>query len=112
MVKVKDGNIPVGIISFIKRSYLENFDIGFAFLPEFNRYGYAYEAAKAILEMVSRHPEYYPVLATTVPQNEKSIRLLIKLGLHFEKEIEVEEERLFVYSNGDATVLASEGMKT
>jgi [ribosomal protein S5]-alanine N-acetyltransferase len=112
VVKVKDGNTPVGIISFIKRSYLESFDIGFAFLPEFSGKGYAYEAAKTILSMVSRHPEYYPVLATTVPQNEKSIRLLAKLGLHFKKEIEVEEERFFVYSNADVTVLASEGMKT
>jgi RimJ/RimL family protein N-acetyltransferase len=49
--------------------------------------------------MVNNHPAYYPVLATTIPQNEKSIRLLIKLGLHFDKEITVEEERLLVYSN-------------
>jgi [ribosomal protein S5]-alanine N-acetyltransferase len=99
VVKVKEGNISVGIISFLKRSYLESFDIGFAFLPEFSRNGYAYEAAGAILEVLSKYPEYYPVLATTVPQNEKSIRLLAKLGFHFEKEIEVGQEWLCIYSN-------------
>jgi RimJ/RimL family protein N-acetyltransferase len=101
VVRTRDNNTPVGIISFMKRNYLENFDIGFAFLPEFNGSGYAYEAAKEVLSMVSKTPGYYPVVATTVPQNAKSIKLLTKLGLHFEKEIEVEDEILQVYSNSD-----------
>ena len=101
VVRTRDNNTPVGIISFMKRTYLENFDIGFAFLPEYNGNGYAYEAAKEVLSMVSKTPGYYPVVATTVPQNAKSIKLLTKLGLHFEKEIEVEDEILQVYSNSD-----------
>ena len=101
VVRTRDNNTPVGIISFMKRNYLENFDIGFAFLPEYNGNGYAYEAAKEVLSMVSKTPGYYPVVATTVPQNAKSIKLLTKLGLHFEKEIEVEDEVLQVYSNSD-----------
>ena len=101
VVRTRDNNTPVGIISFMKRNYLESFDIGFAFLPEFNGSGYAYEAAKEVLSMVSMTPGYYPVMATTVPQNAKSIKLLTKLGLHFEKEIEVEDEILQVYSNSD-----------
>ena len=101
VVRTRDNNTPVGIISFMKRNYLENFDIGFAFLPEFNGSGYAYEAAKEVLSMASKTPGYYPVVATTVPQNAKSIKLLTKLGLHFEKEIEVEDEILQVYSNSD-----------
>ena len=104
VVRIKDKNIPIGIISFLKRSYLENFDIGFAFLPEYNGNGYAYEAAKEILSMVSIIPEYSPVLATTVPQNVNSIKLLIKLGLHFEKEIEVEKEKLHIYTNSNANL--------
>ena len=31
VVRLKDNHTPVGIISFLKRSYLEHFDIGFAF---------------------------------------------------------------------------------
>ena len=99
VVRLKSDDTPIGIISFLKRSYLENFDIGFAFLPEFFGRGFAYEAAKEVLSIVSKQPEYATILATTIPGNINSIRLLNKLGLYFEKEIEVENEKLHVYRN-------------
>jgi [ribosomal protein S5]-alanine N-acetyltransferase len=99
VVRITDTIEPIGIISFIKRSYLEHFDIGFAFLPQYNSKGYAYEAAKEILSMVKSKHEHSIVLATTVPDNLSSIKLLTKLGLHFDKEIEVGSEKLHVYSN-------------
>lgn len=37
------------------------------------------------------------ILATTVPGSIKSIKLLQKIGLVFEKEIQVEKEKLHVY---------------
>ncbi|MEP7231008.1 MAG: GNAT family N-acetyltransferase [Ginsengibacter sp.] len=99
VVSIKNENTPIGIISFLKRDYLENFDIGFAFLPEYNGNGYAYEAAKEVLVIVSKDPRYAAILATTVPKNTNSIKLLTKLGLHFQKEIEVEKQKLHVYTN-------------
>lgn len=99
VVRIKDSNASIGIISFLKRSYLENFDIGFAFLPEFYGYGYAYEAAKEVLAVVSKQPEHAKVLATTIPENTNSIKLLTKLGFHLEKEIEIQNEKLHVYGN-------------
>ena len=99
VVRLKDGDAPVGIISFMKRAYLESFDIGFAFLPEFNGHGYAYEASREILSIVSQKAAYDPILATTIPRNANSIKLLKKLGLQFEKQIEVDNEILHVYSN-------------
>ena len=51
------------------------------------------------MAIVSKNPRYSPVLATTVPQNINSIKLLTKLGLHFEKEIEVEGEKLHIYKS-------------
>jgi RimJ/RimL family protein N-acetyltransferase len=97
VVRIKNKNLPIGIISFLKRTYLDSFDIGFAFLPEFNGYGYAYEAAQKILSIVSE--TFKPILATTIPGNVKSTKLLVKLGLHFEKELEVEKEKIHIYSN-------------
>ena len=91
------------MISFLKRDYLENFDIGFAFLPEFAGLGYAYEAAKEILSIVSTYPAYHTVLATTIPHNLRSIKLLIKLGLYFEKELEVGNQKLHIYTNSKIT---------
>ena len=99
VARITETDTPIGIISFIKRKYLDHFDIGFAFLPEFNGHGYAYEAAKEVLSIAANYPEYNPVLATTIPHNLQSIKLLTKLGLHFEKEIEVDNEKLYVYSN-------------
>lgn len=98
VVRIKDENTPVGMISFMKRSYLDNFDIGFAFLPSYLNKGYAYEASKAVLVIVSELPEYNIVLATTKPSNNNSIRLLTKLCFRFEKEIEIENRKLHVYT--------------
>lgn len=99
VVRLKDNHIPLGIISFLKRHYLEHFDIGFAFLPEYNGCGYAYEAAEKVLSIASGKVEYSTILATTISENTNSIKLLIKLGLYFEKEIEVEDMKLHIYSN-------------
>jgi [ribosomal protein S5]-alanine N-acetyltransferase len=99
VVKIKDTDTSAGIISFLKRSYLDHFDIGFAFLPQFHGFGYAYEAVKEVMQIVSKNPLHQTVLATTVPNNIKSIELLIKLGLKFEKEVEVEKDKLYVYTN-------------
>jgi RimJ/RimL family protein N-acetyltransferase len=105
VVRTKDANTPMGIISFLKRSYLDHFDIGFAFLPAFSNKGFAYEAAKAVLHTMSRQPAFKIVLATTLHTNINSIKLLIKLGFRFEKEIEIENEikiekaKLLIYTN-------------
>ena len=99
VVRLKENNVPVGVISFLKRTYLEHFDIGFAFLPEFNGYGYAYEAASAVLTVVSNKAEHATILATTIPENNSSIKLLSRLGLRFERVIQLGDRTIQVYSN-------------
>jgi ribosomal-protein-alanine N-acetyltransferase len=99
VVRTKDDHRPIGIISLIKRNYLENFDIGFAFLPQYNHYGYAYEAANAVLSMISKLPDFKIVLATTLFSNESSIKLLKKLGFRYEKENETENQNMHIYTN-------------
>ena len=99
VVRIKEESIPIGIVSFIKRTYLDNFDIGFALLPGFAGKGYAYEAANGVLSIVKTDPVYKTILATTIPSNLSSIKLLGRLGLHFEKEIEVGNEKLHIYTN-------------
>ena len=99
VVRTKDTNTSIGIISFLKRNYLDNFDVGFAFLPEFNGKGYAYEATKGILKTLSEQAEFETIMATTIPTNKSSIKLLLKLGFSFEKETEVENETLHIYTN-------------
>jgi len=99
VVRLKCNQTPIGIISFLKRNYLEYFDLGFAFLPQFTGYGYAFEAAREILSIANKRPEYNPILASTVPENTNSIKLLMKLGFRFEKEMEVNNRKLHIYTN-------------
>lgn len=99
VARLKDTGAAAGVITFIKREYLEHHDIGFAFLPVFAGKGYAYEAAKAVLLKTISEAQHSHILATTKAANSSSIKLLGKLGLKFEKEIEVEGEKLLLYSS-------------
>lgn len=98
VVKLKEEKTPIGIITFIKRDYLQYHDIGFAFLPGYSNKGYAFEAANNVLDMLMKDPAHQTIQATTVKENTRSIALLEKLGLKFEKEIEVGAEILLLFS--------------
>jgi hypothetical protein len=98
VVHLRETVTAIGIVTFIKRDYLEHFDIGFAFLPEHANNGYAYEAATAVLQDVMNDPYHKNILATTIKENKSSIKLLEKLGLSFEKEIQHGNDTLSVYA--------------
>ena len=97
LVKRKKDQTKIGIITFIQRDYLDHPDIGFAFLPAYSNKGYAYEATKAVLKNLIETNNLAHILATTIPENLHSIKLLKKLGLSYEKEIEVNKVKLQVY---------------
>ncbi|MEO5777287.1 MAG: GNAT family N-acetyltransferase [Flavobacterium sp.] len=86
VVKQKDNQKPIGIITLIKREYLEHHDIGFAFLPDSANNGYAYEATSNILKAIIHNLNLTDILAATVPENISSIKLLKKIGLFFDKK--------------------------
>jgi RimJ/RimL family protein N-acetyltransferase len=77
----------IGICGLIKRNQLEFSDLGFAFLPEYERKGYAYESSMAVLEFVKKDFGLNKVGAITLEININSIKLLKKLGFSFEKKI-------------------------
>lgn len=77
--KGDDGGI--GICGFVKRDILEHADIGFAFLERFQRQGYGFEAAQAVLDYGREQLRFRQVLAVTAEANQGSIRLVEKLGL-------------------------------
>lgn len=98
VVKTKEGDIPIGIITIIKRDYLPHHDLGFAFLPRFGKRGYAYEAANKILSEIKGNNQHEKILATTLEQNKNSILLLEKLGFGFQEKILNEKQELLLYS--------------
>ncbi len=97
-VQLKNSKEAIGLVTLIQRDYLTQPDIGFAFLPEHNGKGYAFEATKALLSHVWQADDISVIYAVTLPTNNKSIQLLIKLGLTFEKLIVVNNDVLQVYS--------------
>ena len=97
VVKLHERHTKIGIVTFIKRDYLEHHDIGFAFLPNYFNKGYAFEATVTVLNNVKNIYNLSTILATTVPDNIGSIKLLEKLGLNYKAEIEVGSGKLLVY---------------
>jgi [ribosomal protein S5]-alanine N-acetyltransferase len=96
VIRKRDSHLPVGIVSFIKRDYLPHFDVGFALLPEYYGHGYASEAAR---EVITRYGNlgHETILATVLPTNTRSIQLLEKLGFTLERDLEVDQVRVFVF---------------
>ena len=94
VVRTCEGEIPIGILSLIKRDHLEHRDIGFSFLPEHTGQGYAYEAAKSVIEHIVKKENNTVLLATTLSNNHASIALLERLGLHYKKVMEAEKDLL------------------
>ncbi len=103
LVETKNDKTPIGMCGLLKREYLENPDIGFAFLPEFTGKGFAYEIVKATMNYAKDVLNISCVLAITVPTNKQSIKLLEKIGLKFLKTITFpdENEELMLFSNSD-----------
>lgn len=91
-----ESTLRIGIITFMKREYLDHWDIGFAFLPRFMDKGLALEAASTILKDIAFNNDNIEVLATTLPNNLKSIKLLKKLGLGYLGEV---QEYLLLFSS-------------
>jgi len=98
-VELKENGAPIGISGLVKRDTLPDADIGFAFLPEFWKRGYAFESAAAVMSQARDVLGLNRILAITTPDNEASAKLLAKIGLRFERMIrlsdEAEEVKLF-----------------
>ncbi|WP_373496870.1 GNAT family N-acetyltransferase [Aquiflexum sp.] len=80
---IETGN-PIGMCGILKRDSLEHPDLGFAFLPEFIGKGFAYEAAKGVVQFAREQLKIKNLLAITLPENSSSIKLLEKLGMKYE----------------------------
>jgi RimJ/RimL family protein N-acetyltransferase len=101
MVELKDRDKPVGMCGILNRDTLDTPDIGFAFLPEAQGKGYAYEIAAALLNHANTDLKIPVLAAITLPENKNSITLLEKLGFGFEKRfVNDGDEELALYKSG------------
>ena len=97
MVLLKDSLIPIGTCGLAKRDFLDTPDFGFAFLPEYTGKGLAYEVASANMAYAKEILGLTDLVAITLPNNEKSIRLLEKLGFWLDKNFLDHGEEVSLY---------------
>jgi RimJ/RimL family protein N-acetyltransferase len=87
LVVLKEKGESIGMCGLIRRENLEDIDIGYALLPRFWSKGYAVEAARAVKEYAKDAVGLKRLVAIVDPANAESIRVLEKLGLHYEKMV-------------------------
>lgn len=97
---LKEKNIPIGTCGLIKRDELKHVDIGFAFLEDYERQGFGYEASIAIMELAKEKFNIKKLLAITAPYNIGSIKLLEKLSFRYEKRVKPfeDDEELLLFA--------------
>ena len=86
-VESKETGEPIGMCGLIRRDGLEDVDLGFAFLPQFRRAGYAFESASAVMAYGKAMLGLRRLVAIVSQGNHASRRLLGKLGFRLERMV-------------------------
>lgn len=98
-VSRKSDNLKIGCCGLYDREGVDGIDIGFAFLPQYEKLGYAFEGAFKIKEIGVVNFGLKQISAITNPENIGSQKLLEKLGLNYVEEISLptSKEPLLLY---------------
>lgn len=98
VIRKKDG-AKIGTCGLYDREGIEGLDIGFAFLPQYERQGYGFEAANRILRMAREDLNVHIIKGITSKENIASQNLLKKLGLRLTGEIILpgEDEKILLF---------------
>ena len=98
VIRKEDGE-KMGSCGLYDREGIDGLDIGFSFLPEFFRMGYAYESSLRIIKAAKEDFGITKISAITIKTNIASQKLLEKLGLVFIKYMRIpnDTEELMYY---------------
>jgi RimJ/RimL family protein N-acetyltransferase len=92
LIILKETSESIGMCGLIRREKLEDVDIGYALLPKFWFKGYAFEAAQATKAYAKEVIGLKRIVAIVDPANQGSIRVLEKIGLRYEKMVQLSED--------------------
>ena len=87
LTAIKETGESVGMCGLVKRDFLDDVDIGYAFLPNARGKGFAFEAADAVMRYGMDELGISRIVAITDVENGRSTHLLGKLGLHLQGTI-------------------------
>lgn len=98
LIRKKD-NQKIGTCGLYDREGMEGIDIGFAFLPDYENKGFAFEASNRLKDAAFNEFGIEIISAITTKDNLLSQKLLEKLGLKFTGMITLpnDNEELLVY---------------
>ncbi|MGB0133474.1 GNAT family N-acetyltransferase [Dokdonella sp.] len=96
----RDTYQRIGICGLARREELDAVDIGYAFLPAWRGKGFALEAASTVMDAARQRFCLRRIVAITSLDNPASARLLERIGLTFERRIQMDDEdlRLFAWN--------------
>lgn len=98
LMELRATGEKAGICGLLKRDELDDVDIGFSLLPAFRGSGLAHEAAAAVMDEGRDRFGLRRIAAIVSPGNERSERLLERLGFVFERMLRLkagDEVRFF-----------------
>jgi RimJ/RimL family protein N-acetyltransferase len=98
VIRKSDG-VKIGTCGLYDRDGLNGIDIGFAFLPQYEKHGYAYESVSKLLEVAIRDFKINRISAITTKENKASQKLLVKMGLSYIKKVTIPDDskKLLLY---------------
>ncbi|MEM9427041.1 MAG: GNAT family N-acetyltransferase [Pseudomonadota bacterium] len=89
-VERTSNNALIGYISLAndpQRVSRNDAELGFRFARAFWGSGYAFEAAKAMIDLATSRPEIKRLVAFVDPHNKRSVRVLEKLGMVWDGDV-------------------------
>jgi [ribosomal protein S5]-alanine N-acetyltransferase len=92
LIELSGNSQPIGICGLLYRDILGVTDIGYALLSAYHGFGYASEAAAAMMEYGYSTLGIDRIVALTSKENQPSIRVLEKLGLKFERIVKMSDD--------------------
>jgi RimJ/RimL family protein N-acetyltransferase len=99
IIRKSDGE-KIGSCGLYDREGVNGIDIGFAFLPDFEKKGYGFESVNHLKEIAFNDFKLNQISGITSIKNKASQALLTKIGLQFEKNIILpnETEEILLYT--------------
>jgi RimJ/RimL family protein N-acetyltransferase len=89
LVELKPDRKPIGVCGILYRPALDVTDFGCAFLPAYWRQGFATETLAAVIEYGRTTLGLESIVGLTAPHNEASIGILRKLGMRFDRMVQM-----------------------
>lgn len=90
----KEDNLKIGSCGLYDRAGLDGIDIGFAFLPEYEGKGFAYEAVNELKNKGFSEFGLTSINAITRKENTSSQKLLEKLGMTLNGTVKLPNENI------------------